>query len=561
MHRKRAEWVAKQGWEAVIVAVDISEWSLVSLVQRQAADRGDQEYMSFEHGTILTYAALDRDSDQIARNLASLGVVPGDRVMVLLKNRIEFMLAMIGIMKIGALFVPINTELKGAFLQHQMRNAEPRTVFLDYDLRDAFDAVDGGNENLTSVIYVAGNVPDHRPSILTKADALTFEEFIALEGTGDDVLVEGKPEDIACIMYTSGTTGPSKGVLMPHAHCYQFGNGVAQCIGMTDEDRQYICMPLFHAMGLFMQAISTLITGGRAYCIERFSPAIWLDDVRRYGATITNALGVIPEFIFRTPKTDYDLDNNLRKVLAVPLAAEWAEGMEKRFGFKFFQGYGMTEINLVCFTSDDDPLEPGMAGHVVNDLFEVRVIDAATDRDMLQGEIGEIAARPKVPYIFNQGYFRMPEKTVETWRNLWFHTSDAGYFDEKGRLFYADRIKDRIRRRGENISSFEIEQVINDYPEVNESAVVGIKVEGAGGEDEVKAYIVTVGGQEIDNIALLDYCSAHIPRFAVPRYIEAVEEVAKTATGKIQKEPLRQAGVTNRTWDRESVGYKIARRV
>ena len=202
-----------------------------------------------------------------------------------------------------------------------------------------------------------------------------------------------------------------------------------------------------------------------------------------------------------------------------------------------------------------------MAGHVLNDLFEVRIIDADTDQNMPQGEIGEIAVRPKVPYVFNQGYFRMPEKTVETWRNLWFHTSDAGYFDEKGRLFYADRIKDRIRRRGENISSFEIEQVINDYPEVNESAVVGIKVEGAGGEDEVKAYIVTVGGQEIDNIALLDYCSTHIPRFAVPRYIEAVEEVAKTATGKIQKEPLRQAGVTNRTWDRESVGYKIARRV
>ena len=543
------------------MTIDISEWSLVGLVRRQAAALGERDFMTFVHGTKLTYASLDRDSDDVARHLAALGVVQGDRVMVMLKNRMEFMLAMFGIMKLGALFVPINTELKGAFLQHQMRNAEPKAIFLDYDLRDAFDAVQGGSDSLVASIYVAGEVPKERPEVLAGAPALTYDAFMAGDSAGREVLVDAKPEDIACIMYTSGTTGPSKGVLMPHAHCYQFGNGIVQNMGMTADDRQYICMPLFHAMGLLMQGISTLITGSQAYCIERFSPNTWLDDVRSYGATVTNALGVIPEFIFRTPETEHDLDNKLRKVLAVPLAAEWGEGMEKRFGFKFVQGYGMTEINLPCYTQDDDPLVPGIAGHVLDDLFDVRVIDATTDAALPQGEIGEIAVRPKVPFVFNQGYFRMPEKTVEAWRNLWFHTSDAGYFDEQGRLYYADRIKDRIRRRGENISSFEIEQVINDYPQVIESAVVGIKVEGAGGEDEVKAYIVTQGGEDIDNVALLDYCCIHIPRFAVPRYIEAVEEVAKTATGKIQKEPLRQAGITNRTWDRESVGYKIARRV
>ena len=543
------------------MTVDTSQWSLVGLVRRQAAALGEKEYMSFEHGTSLTYGSLDRDSDDVARKLAALGVGPGDRVMVMLKNRIEFILAMMGIMKMGALFVPINTELKGAFLQHQMRNAEPRAIFLDYDLRDAFDVVTGGSDELTATIYVAGDVPGDRPAVLAGAPALTFAAFMAGDSAGDEVLVDALPHDIACIMYTSGTTGPSKGVLMPHAHCYQFGKGIVDNTNMTAEDRQYICMPLFHAMGLLMQAISTLITGSQAYCIERFSPNTWLDDVRGYGATVTNALGVIPEFIFRTPETEHDLDNKLRKVLAVPLAAEWGEGMEKRFGFKFVQGYGMTEINLPCYTQDDDPLVPGIAGHVLDDMFELRVVDATTDAEMPQGEIGEIVVRPKIPFVFNQGYFRMPKKTVEAWRNLWFHTSDAGYFDEQGRLYYADRIKDRIRRRGENISSFEIEQVINDYPEVVESAVVGIRVEGAGGEDEVKAYIVTDGGGEIDNIALLDYCAENIPRFAVPRYIEAVEAVAKTATGKIQKEPLRQAGVTNCTWDRESVGYKIARRV
>ncbi len=543
------------------MTTDISNWTLVDLVQRQARTQGEREFMSFEHGTTLTFASLQRDSDRLARKLAGLGVGPGDRVMVMLKNRIEFMLTMLAIMRLGAIFVPINTELKGAFLQHQMRNAEPRALFLDAVLGDAFDAVQGGNDSLGAVIYVAGDVPDQRPAVLAQAPAMTFEAFSDLAGVEDDVLVNPSADDIACIMYTSGTTGPSKGVLMPHAHCYLFGHGMARVMQMTERDCQYVCMPLFHAMGLLLQVISSLISGSKVYCIERFSPNTWLDDVRACGATVSNALGVIPEFIFRTPESEFDRDHQLRRVVAVPIAAEWGTAMEERFGFKFIQAYGMTEVNIPCYTSEDDPLVPGMAGHILEDFFEVRVVNSETDIPVPQGEIGEIIIRPKVPFCFNQGYFRMPEKTVEAWRNLWFHSGDAGRFDEQGRLYYADRIRDRIRRRGENISSFEIEQVLNDHPEIEESAVVGIRVEGAGGEDEVKAYIVTGDGADIDNVALLDYCVEQIPRFAVPRYIEAVESLAKTATGKIQKEPLRQAGITNRTWDREAVGYKIARRV
>ena len=540
---------------------DISNWTLTDLVRRQAEAYGEREFMSFEHGATLTFASLHHDSDQLARSLATLGVVSGDRVMVMLKNRIEFMLTMLAIMKLGAIFVPINTELKGAFLQHQMCNAEPRVVFLDIDLRDAFDAVDDGSESLAAVIYVAGDVPDERPGVFTGTGVMTFDSFSELADSTDDVLATPLPQDIACIMYTSGTTGPSKGVLMPHAHCYLFGHNLARTMEMTEQDCQYVCMPLFHAMGLLLQVLSSLITGSRVYCIERFSPARWLDDVRASGATVTNALGVIPEFIFRSPETEYDRDHKLRSVMAVPIAAEWGEAMEKRFGFKFMKGYGMTEVNITSYTNRDDPLLPGMAGLVLADFFEVRVVNPQTDAPLRQGEVGEIVVRPKVPFCFNQGYYRMPEVTAEAWRNLWFHSGDAGFFDDQGRLFYADRIKDRIRRRGENISSFEIEQVLNNHPDIQESAVVGIRVEGAGGEDEVKAYIVTEGGDDIDNVALLDYCATHIPRFAVPRYIEAVEVVAKTATGKIQKEPLRQAGVTDRTWDRESVGYRIARRV
>ena len=541
--------------------IDTSNWTLVGLVQRQAAAYGDKEFMSFEHGTTLTFASFERDSNRLACNLASLGVAQGDRVMAVLKNRIEFMLAMIAVMKLGAIFVPINTELKGSFLQHQMRNSEPRALFLDHDLRDAFDNVTGGNDNLTATIYVAGEVPDALPEVLIGADAMTFEAFSARDGADAGVLVTPRPEDIACIMYTSGTTGPAKGVTMPHAHCYAFGYNMAWAMELTEADCQYICMPIFHGMGLLMQVVGSLIAGTKVYCVERFSPNRWLDEIRACEATVTNALGVIPEMIFRTPETERDRDNKLRIVIAVPIAAEWGEAMEQRFGFRFMQAFGGTETSIVCYTTLDDPLLPGMAGHVRDDLYEVRVVDAETDAPVERGEIGEIVVRPKVAFCFNQGYFRMPEKTVEAWRNLWYHTGDGGYFDEEGRLYFADRIRDRIRRRGENISSFEVEQVLNDHPEIEESAVVGIRVSGAGGEDEVKACIVPKAGNEIDYVTLLDYCAELIPRFAVPRFIETLESLPKSATGKMQKEPLRQAGVTERTWDRESVGYKLARRL
>ena len=247
----------------------------------------------------------------------------------------------------------------------------------------------------------------------------------------------------------------------------------------------------------------------------------------------------MPEMLFRTPESEYDRDNKMRIVIAIPVAAEWAEALEERFNFRIMQAFGGTEISIVCFTKLDAPLLPGMAGHVRDDLYELSVVDTDTDAPVPHGELGEIVIRPKRPFIFSQGYYRMPEKTVEAWRNLWYHTGDAGYFDAENRLYYADRIKDRIRRRGENISSYEVEQVLNAHLDVTESAVVGVRVEGAGGGDEVKACIVAGSGRDIDYVALLDYCAERIPRFAVPRFIEVVEAFPKSSTGKIQKDGLR----------------------
>jgi len=537
-----------------------SDWTIVELLRRQAARHGERRFMSFEQGAELSYAGLDRDSDQLARVLAAAGVGAGDRVLALLKNRAEFMLAMLATHKLSAIWVPINTELKGAFLQHQLGNAAPAVAFVDADLVDAFAGVDRGDGPLAEVVVVAGEVPADMPSGLAGVPASGFPAFAARAGATGDVLRRPAPRDIACIMYTSGTTGPAKGVLMPHAHCYLFGLGTARSLALAEDDIYYVCMPLFHANALLMQVLGALIAGAPIHCVERFSPNRWLDEVRACGATVTNGLGVIPEFIFRTPERPDDGDNKLRLMMAAPIASEWGRPFEQRFGLSIRQGYGMTECNIPAYTAADDPLAPGCAGRILDDFFEVRIVDPETDEVLPQGEVGEIVIRPKEPACFMQGYFRMPEKTVEAWRNLWFHSGDAGQFDEAGRLFFVDRIKDCIRRRGENISSYEVEQVLNDHPDIDESAVIGVKTADAGGEEEVMACLTVAGSAVVDEIALLDYCAARMPRYAVPRFVEVVGELPKTATGKIRKQALRDVGVTAATWDRESVGYKIARR-
>ena len=405
-----------------------------------------------------------------------------------------------------------------------------------------------------------GDLAASTPPCLAAARRLMFPELRALRAPADLELVTPAPGDVAMIMYTSGTTGPSKGVLIPHGHSYLAGLGLAEATFLTAADRYFVCMPLFHANALLMQFVGCLIAGAEAVVAERFRATSWLEEVRAAEATITNGLGVIPEFIFRQPLTARDRDHRLRLMMAVPIAPEWGAAFEQRFGVPFMQGFGMTECNIVAYTRPGDALVPGCAGYPLAEWFDVAIADPDTDALLPEGHTGEIVVRPKVPGCVMAGYFRMPEKTVEAWRNLWFHTGDAGRFDDAGRLHFVDRIKDCIRRRGENISSFEIEQVLNAHPAVAESAVVGIKVAGAGGEDEVKAYVVPTAGVTIDPVELLDWCAPRMPHFAVPRFVEvAAGELAKTPTGKLQKTALREAGITAATWDRESIGYVVRR--
>ncbi len=340
------------------------------------------------------------------------------------------------------------------------------------------------------------------------------------------------------ILYTSGTTGPSKGVLIPHAHCFLFGLGTAEAAALTPADRYFICMPLFHANALLLQFVGSLIAGAEVAVAERFRASTWLAEVRAAQATVTNGLGVIPEFIFRQPPTDRDRDHRLRLIVSVPIAEEWGHAFESRFGVPFMQLFGMTECNIVAYTRLGDALVPGCAGYLLTEWFDVRIVDPDRDVTLPPGRVGEIAIRPKVPGGFMAGYFRMPDRTVEAWRNLWFHTGDAGRLDDQGRLHFVDRIKDCIRRRGENISSFEVERGVQRHPDVLECAVVG-RLNPEWGE-EVMAFVVARPDGLATAEALDALCLANIARFKRPKDYRFIDSLPKNNYGKILKTELRR---------------------
>tara|TARA_B100001559_G_scaffold36825_1_gene27667 strand:+ start:583 stop:2244 length:1662 start_codon:yes stop_codon:yes gene_type:complete len=540
-------------------ALPRERWTLVEAVRHQARAQGEREFLSFENGERFSFAEFDRLTDCLATALADLGLTAGDRILGLLTNSKEFMITMIATHKLRAVFVPVNTELRGGFLEHQIINSSPRIIVVDDNLMGRFSSFDPSETGIETVVGVG----DESSPDISKLGLLAEVSQVRMDSLLDttpntEKLADPSPSDVCTIMYTSGTTGPSKGVLMPQGHCYLFALGIVAAMELTEQDRYFCCMPLFHANGLFMQVYASLLAGSSCHVTKRFSVTDWLNIVREENITVTNALGVMPEFIFRSPPSPNDRDHKMTRILAIPVAEEWGVAMQERFGVKLRQGFGMTEVNMVAYSDLDDPVMSGCAGPPLSDFFEVIIADPDSDVELPRDQVGEILVRPKIPFCFNVGYFKMPDKTVEAWRNLWFHTGDAGRMDSEGRLFFVDRIKDRIRRRGENISSYELEQTLNEYPGVIESAAVGLRVPGAGGEDEIKA-VIAINGPSPDPEAFLDWCVPRMPRHTVPRYLEFVAELDKTASGKIRKQAIRDAGVTENTWDRESIGYVISR--
>lgn len=508
---------------------DHHRWVLGDVLDDQAERHGDRAFVTVIGEGELTYAGARADATRMADHLRAAGVGRGDPVAVVLPNGLDFVRLWLALAHLGAVMVPINTALTGDFLAHQLRDSGARLVV-------------AAGEAATAVDDALESVPDLRRLTL---DGWRGAPAAAGSGTG-----RSAPGDIACVMYTSGTTGPSKGVLMPHAHCYLFGLGTIEALGLTAQDRYYVCMPFFHANGLFMQLYATLIAGATAVVRPRFSASSWLSDIREHGCTVTNLLGSMSQFVGARPPADDDRDHPLRVICPVPNPPAHEQMWRERFGIPdVVSAYGMTEVNIPLYGRLGQS-RPGTAGLALERFFEVSVRHPETDDPVPPGEVGEIMVRPRVPFGFMAGYAGLPGATVDAWRNFWFHTGDSGTADAEGWITFMDRTKDCIRRRGENISSFEVESAVARLTGVAEVAAYAVPAGAEGTEDEVMLAVVAEPGCELSPDEVAAHADRVLPRFAQPRWVELVDEIPRTPTAKVRKAELRRRGVTPSTWDR-----------
>ena len=525
---------------------ELQHWTTKQVLTAQARNQPEKLAVQFIGGSQWSYAELDREARSVAAGLQALGLEPGDRVAVLLKNGPQFVSIWLGAHYAGAVLVGLNTELIGDFLQHAICLCDAKLIVV-------------GAEYLARVQAIKKRVAELE-YLQVLDDQADFDNLKQAEDQRLKHYCEYDAEfsDLASLIFTSGTTGPSKAVMMPHAHCYLYGLGTIEHAPLDANSRFYITMPLFHANGLFMQLYACLIRGATAFIRENFSASNWLTEIRELGITHTNLLGVMTEFVARQPSTDRDCEHNLKTIFAAPAAPHLVKLFRERFGVGDLRElYGMSEVNIPLY-NPKGAARDGSCGRVYDDFFEVRIANSETDMPLADGQVGEIQVRPKLAAGFMSGYYRMPEKTVEAWRNLWFHTGDAGSRDADGYFYFKDRIRDCIRRRGENISSFEVEKALLAFPGLNECAVIAVPSDIQGGEDEVMAVVHCQGGI-LDMRALLTHAQLTMPRFAVPRYVRhlATEQFPRTATNKIRKQALREQGITPDTWDAECDGFSI----
>lgn len=524
--------------------IDPRDWILPRILAEQGRLRPNAPWISMVDGDSLSFGQAAADATRVAGHLSSLGIQPGDKVGVFLPNSIDFVRTWLGIGTLGAVAVMLNTELRGAFLRHQLRNCGADLIVVHGSLLDAVADVAAEVDTLRRVA-VPGDVS------VQKLDGV---ELLGWDRWRDASPYEGpmpRASDVACIMYTSGTSGPSKGVLMPHAHCALYGIGQIKAVQLTAQDRFYIPLPLFHANGLLMQLGASLQMGIPAVIRQRFSASEWLNDIRRHGCTVTNTLGALAAFVLAQPRRADDRDHRLRVACNAPnLPAHEAEFRE-RFGVRdILSGFGMTEVNIPVWGRIGQS-RPGAAGWAHEEHFDVIVADPETDLPVPPGELGEILVRPKIPFGFMIGYHDMPDRTVEAWRNLWFHTGDAGTRGVDGLITFVDRTKDCIRRRGENIAATEVEAAIGQLSGIEEVAAYPVPSSIPGGEDELMLAIVPGSGISLSTEEVIRHADKVLPRFAAPRYVEFVTELPKTATGKVQRAVLRKRGVAC-AWDREA---------
>jgi crotonobetaine/carnitine-CoA ligase len=518
-----------------------TERTSVNVLRDQVRCDPDRVWL-VEGDCAFTVAQMDARSDAAARGLAAVGVSGASPVLVMLPNGIEFVECWLALAKLGAIQVPVNTAYFGQMLLHVVRDSGAKQIIIHSSYAAALTQLAGElGKQLQAVIFVGGEAD---ANCAPGAQRLTYGEMIG-RGIADRAELPLPPaySDIASIMYTSGTTGPSKGVMVTHAHSYQYAAG-DNALQLARGDVYYAPLPLFHIAGQWAVIYSCLIRGATAVIKQKFSITDFWGDVERYGVTTTFMLGAMGSMLYRT--TEGVRHTSLKKVLMSPLIAEYREFC-KRFGVRVTTSYASTEINGVIAT-DLNPPNHATCGRVRADKFEVRLVDQ-NDEEVPVGHVGELVVRARIPWIVMAGYWNRPADTVAAWRNLWLHSGDLMRRDADGYYYFVDRLKDSIRRRGENISSTEVEAAINAIPEVLESAVIPVASELT--EQEVLACVVFRPGMKVEPGELHGRIASALPRFMVPRYLRIIDAVPKTPTGKPQKFKLREQVDLASLWDAE----------
>jgi len=520
-----------------------SERTVPAMLVRQAERYADRLLVA-AGGQSWTYAQTREEAAKFGATLRTAGIKRGDRVALICSNRLDFLRAFLGCAWIGAVSVPINTASRGHQLQHILSNSAARLLIVEAQFMGNLDHLDVAALPLETIWTIDSGAPAMVGGIAAAA---------IQEPPGMSEAETLRSRDMLTILYTSGTTGPSKGVCCPHAQYFWWGANTAALLGLGENDTLQSTLPLFHtnALNTFFQA---MLMGIGVTFEKRFSASDFYAALGRSQATATYVLGAMVPILLSRPRSAEESTHRVRIALAPGVPARFHAEFTERTGIRLVDGWGSTETNFAIGTTYDKQ-RPGTMGPVFEG-FQARVVDG-DDNDVPNGTPGELLVRADHPYAFATGYFGAPEKTVEAWQNLWFHTGDRVIREADGYFRFVDRIKDAIRRRGENISSFEVEQVLLSHPAVAIAAAFPVRSSLA--EDEVMVAVVLHPGQTLTPLDLIIYCEPLLPYFAVPRYVDFVAVLPTTENGKVQKYKLSDRGVTDATWDREASGYKLKR--
>jgi len=531
--------------------------TVLDLMARRLEDDPDGPYLDV-CGAAFTAREVQRVAASLASSLVALGVAPGDRVATLIENSPEAALAWWGILTAGAVAVPINTAYKGSYLAHQLADSGSKVLVVEASLADRVARVASDLPDLAHVIVVGDS--DVTLGAVARHE---WDDVLATDPTAPSVRV--RPSDLGTFIYTGGTTGLSKGCMLSHHYHGALARQIGICWRRTADDVVWTPLPLFHFNAIVTAVVGALVYGGRSAIYGRFSVSNFWPEMNRVGATVTSTLGTMAYLLAHDvdrpemPRSGApEANTTLRLLGAAPMPVEVEQVIRGRFGLATFSGaYGVTEASLVSWQPPGIENRPNAAGVINDEYFDVRIFDD-DDHELPRGTDGEIVLRPKRPHVMFEGYWGRPEATVETSRNWWYHTGDIGRVDEDDYLYFVDRKADYLRRRGENISSFEVERILMGHGKLADVAVHAVPSDLT--EDDLKITATIAEGETLEPDELFRWCIDELPYFALPRYIEFRVELPRSPVGRVLKRELREEGVTPTTWDADASGITYEKR-